>query len=63
MLKSNDSKTEVALITPGRRSNGVQVDTIPIGDSEMQTSTCARSIGVIFDKHLDMNAHVTSVVK
>ena len=63
MLKLNDSKTEVVLITPGYRANDIRIEKVQIGDSEVTISTNARNIGVIFDQHLNMNAHITAVIK
>ena len=63
MLKLNDSKTEVIVITPSHRVNETKIQNIEIADSVVPISKKARNIGVIFDDHLRMHAHVTAVVK
>ena len=63
MLKLNDSKTEVIVFTPSHRVNDTNIQNIEIADSEVPISKKARNIGVIFDEHLQMHAHITAVAK
>ncbi len=63
MLKLNDSKTEVIVITPSYRANEISIEHVRIADSEVPTTKSARNIGVFFDEHLGMDKQITSVVK
>ena len=59
MLKLNDDKTEFLIVT-GNRTRTCKFD-IQVGDRMIQSSPNARNLGVIFDSHLDMHAHITSM--
>lgn len=61
-LVFNDSKTEVMHITSKFRKAS-EVSGINIGDSFVTPSSSVRDLGIILDKHLDMNGHVNNIVK
>ena len=63
MLKPNDSKTELIVITLSNRQNDIDIQRIDIADSVIPISKKARNIGVIFDKSLRINAHGTAIAK
>ena len=58
MLKPNDSKTEVIVITLSHHPNDINIKRIEIADQKKN-----RNIGVVFDENLRMNAHATAVAK
>ena len=62
-LKCNDDKTELLVITSPRLQSKLTINSITIGESVIQSSTKARNLGVIFDHHMDMEAHVTALTQ
>ena len=61
-LKLNDPKTEFLLVGSRFRSM-VPCSHIQIGDERVAPTTSAKSLGVIFDSGMTMEAHVNSVVR
>ena len=59
----NDSKTEFVIVVSSGSVDKVSIDTITIGDSSVSPSGSARNIGVIFDKTLCLNDHITKVCR
>ena len=62
MLKCNDPKTEMMVIS----SKFCPINnTLPVnvGDIAITAASKIRNLGVIMDKHLSMNAHISHVVK
>ena len=59
MLKLNHDKTEF-LIVIGNWSRICKFD-IQVGNHMIQSSLNAYNLGVIFDSHLDMHTHITSM--
>jgi len=60
-LKMNDDKTEFVIMCSPHYLNTFKELTIKIGDTTINAAKKARNLGVIFDAHLDMKKHVTSV--
>ena len=63
MLKLNDDKTELLMISSSRSQHKLSSNPIHIGDSEILPSKCAKNLGVIFDNCLKMDAHINNVCK
>ena len=61
-LSLNPDKSEAIIIGTGarQRSEG-PLDVIDLGDVQIQPSECVRSLGVMIDNTLSLNAHVVSV--
>jgi len=62
MLMLNDSKTEI-LHFKSRFVQSVDIPSIQIGDSEVETTSAARNLGVILDSNMTMSNHVKSICK
>jgi hypothetical protein len=60
-LKLNDSKTEFLILGSHHQLAKVPPSSITIGDISVSTSSTARNIGAIFDCHLSMTSHVSSI--
>ena len=64
MLKMNNSKTEVVLISSRAMARRIQnVPTVTVGDDVVSLSEVARYIGVDMDKHLTMENYVNAICK
>ena len=63
MLKLNDDKTELVIMSPPYflHHNKVPLSSVQVGDSGISTSKCARNIGVMFDHHMDLTTQVTKM--
>ena len=61
-LKINDDKTEFLLITSTHSELSKDI-TISIGQSEISPSTSCKSLGVMLDNHMVMDAQIQSVCK
>ena len=64
-LKLNDDKSEVLLLSTSYQhkhslSHGID---ITIGDTKITSASCAKNLGVIFDKCLDMDDNVKNICK
>ena len=62
-LMLNDSKTELLLIGTSKQVSKLNFEGVSVGDSVIKPSSNARNLGVIFDKHLNMEAHISNVCK
>ena len=62
-LKINDSKTEFLIITSSFLMQSFDDLNIMVGDSNIVSSNSARNLGVIFDKCLKLDYHISSVCK
>jgi hypothetical protein len=61
-LQLNEGKTEVIHLTSKHRPAS-EISSIRICDVEIVLSTTVKNLGVIFDKHLTMDAHVKNVTR
>ena len=59
-LKCNAEKTEVIVFTPKNKTVNV---TIKIDNVEMKTSDCVRNLGVLDDRHMTLEQHVTKLCR
>ena len=62
-LKMNDSKTEFLIITSSFLKQSFDDLNIMVGDSKIVSSNSARNLGVIFDKCMKLDYHISSVCK
>jgi len=63
-LKINDSKTEFIILASPNAHSKLQSDLkLHIGKSCIKPALSAKNLGVIFDKHLKMEAQVTNICK
>ena len=60
-LKINDSKTEFLIITSSFLKQSFNDLNIMVGDSNIVPSNRARNLGVIFDKCIKLDYHISSV--
>ena len=61
-LKLNASKTELLLLGTRQNTRHLPPVSVRIGGETVQESRTAKNLGVIFDKHLTWEAHVTDIV-
>ena len=61
MLKMNRDKTEL-LVLNGRQRPLPPLTTISVCDEEINRSTKARNVGVIYDSSLSMENHIMAMV-
>ena len=62
-LMINDSKTEFLIITSTFLKQSFDDLNIMVGDSNIVSSNSARNLGVIFDKCMELDYHISSVCK
>ena len=62
-LMINDSKTEFLIITSSFLKQSFDDLNIMVGDSNIVSSNSARNLGVIFDKCMKLDYHISSVCK
>ena len=62
-LKINDSKTDFLIITSSFLKQSIDDLNIMVGDSNIVSSNSARNFGVIFDKCMKLDYHISSVCK
>ena len=63
-LKINDDKTEFLVIASANGHSKISSDNkLKVGNALIPPSSSARNLGVIFDDHMNMEDHVTSVCK
>ena len=62
-LKINDSKTEFSIIRSSLLKQSFDDLNIMVGDSNIVSSNSGRNIGVIFDKCIKLDYHISSVCK
>ena len=60
-LKLNDDKTEYVYLVLSQSGGDIDVEPITIGKSNIQPTTSARNIGVIFDSSLNMDSQIGKV--
>ena len=64
MLKLNDSKTELMLVTSKRSKHLHNLPTsITIGNAQIPFKQSVKNIGLTLDCHLTMNAHVSNIAR
>ena len=64
MLKLNDSKTELMLVTSKRTKHLNSLPTsITIGNAQIPFKDSVKNLGFILDCHLTMNAHVSNIAR
>ena len=64
MLKLNDNKTELMLVTSKRTKHPNNLPTsITIGNAQIPFKKSVKNLGFTFDCHLTMNAHVSKIVR
>ena len=64
MLKLNDSKTELMLVTSKRTKHLHNLPTsITIGDAQIPFKQSVKNLGFTLDCHLTMNAHVSNIAR
>ena len=59
----NDRKTELLVIGTSRQVSKFRVCNVSVGDSVITPTDTAKNLGVLFDTHLNMESHITSVCK
>ena len=62
MLKMNRDKTEL-LVLNGRQRPLPPLTTISVCDEEINRSTKARNVGVIYDSSMSMENHIIAICK
>lgn len=62
MLRLNDSKTEIMALG-GPRRNLMELQSIIVGNEEVDVTKCVRFLGVDFDSELTLKQHVRNVTK
>ena len=62
MLKLNDSKTEIMAVG-GPRRNLTELQSLTVGNEEVDVTKCVRLLGVDFDSHLTLKQHVRNTAK
>ena len=60
-MKVNEDKTEVLVLTLPHSKNKVVTSSISVGSTPVTATGVVRNLGVKFDEHLQMSAHVSSV--
>ena len=64
MLKLNDNKTELMLVTPKRSKHLHNLPTsITMGNAQVPFKQSVKNLGLTLDCHLTMNAHVSNIVR
>ena len=64
MLKLNDNKTELMLVTSKRSKHlHSQPTSITIGNAQIPFKQSVKNLGFTLDSHLTMNAHVSNIAR
>ena len=64
MLKLNDNKTELMLVTPERTKHLHDLPTsITIGNAQIPIKQSVKNLGFTLDCHLTMNAYVSNIAR
>ena len=62
MLRLNDSKTELVLVTSNRTKHLHSLPTsIAVGNAQIPFKQSVKNLGFTLDCHLTMNAHVSNI--
>jgi hypothetical protein len=61
MLKRNDNKTEFFVATSSHLKRNMLPVTLRVGDKTICPSDTVRNLGVVFDTHMSMSSHVSSL--
>ena len=62
-LKLNDEKTEVILLGPEERRKSIGLQSIRVGDADIDIVDSVRNLGLYLDSELSMTVHVNFIVK
>ena len=62
-LKLNDDKTEVLVLGKKEHRSKISIPSLMIGNSSVQVANSARNIGIIQDKELNMEKHISAICK
>ena len=62
-LKLNTSKTEILLLGTRQNTRDLPPVSVRVGGGTIQESAQVRNLGVLFDRHLTWDAHVSDVVR
>ena len=62
-LKLNTSKTEILLLGTRQNTRDLSPVSVRVGGGTVQESDCVKNLGVLFDRHLTWDAHVSDVVR
>ena len=60
-LKLNSDKTEVIILSSAFNRHTPDLSNVLIGDSPVILATTVRNLGVVFDRYLTMDAHITKM--
>ena len=58
-LKLKEDKTELLVITPSRQADKVNIESVKVGNCDINPSHAAHTLGAIFDDHMTMQPHVS----
>ena len=61
MLKLNDNKTDCLVISSRSMLSKITIQPVLVGDCLIEPSPAVRNFGVIFDHHMNLQAHVQRV--
>ena len=62
-FKLNTSKTEILLLGTRQNTRDLSPVSVRVGGEIIQESLCVKNLGVLFDRHLTWDAHVSDVVR
>ena len=62
-LKLNASKTEILLLGTRQNTRGLPPVSVRVGGEAVQESRTVKNLGVLFDRHLTWDDHVSAVVR
>ena len=62
-LKLNASKTEILLLGTRQNTRGLSPVSVRVGGETVQESPSVKNLGVLFDRHLTWDDHVSAVVR
>ena len=62
-LKLNTSKTEILLLGTRQNTRDLPPVSVRVGGGTIQESRVVKNLGVLFDRHLSWDAHVSDVVR
>ena len=63
MLKLNNNKTELMLVTSKRNKHLHNIPTSIIGNAQIAFKQSVKNLGFTLDYHLTMNAHVSNIAQ